>query len=199
MNKPQAPFHDLEFSRDADWWAGSDASARRAFLMPVTSPTEFLAFGVLEPSNRVHFVARGRLKDHLAVFLERMVQTGARIGLYVQAPVPKGILKRYTSGPPIESQESEDPPAPPVLGLALDGSTPYVSSLTGTLWTEGDASTRRISLVPTHEPAEFLAIGGLSTSGKELFMLRGFVQEDLGKFVTQMVSDGARVELYSRV
>lgn len=199
MSKPKPTFYTLEFSLDADFWEGSDAAEQRAFLMPVTPSSEFLAFGVLEPSKRVHFVARGRLKEDLATFLTRMTRSGTRVGLYVRAPVPGSILKRYTSGPPIENQESEEPPDPPVAGLVPDPTTPSVGSLDEPLWTKGDASTRRVLLTPTHNPAEFFALGMSSSSSQVLFKLRGSVQEQLGGFITRMVRDQASVELHPRL
>lgn len=199
MSKPQPLFHHLEFSSETDAWAGSDASGRRALLMPISPSSEFLAFGVLEPSKRVHFIARGRVKEDLAAFLTRMARAGARSELYVRAPVPASILKRYTSGPPIESQEAEDPPEPPLRGLVPDPTTPSVDSLRKPLWTQDDASTRRVFLTPTHEPTEFFALGMLASSGQVLFKLRGSVQEHLGDFVTRMVTEQARVEFHPQL
>jgi hypothetical protein len=167
--------------------------------MPVTSALEFVAFGVLEPSKQVHFVARGRLKEDLAAFLTVMARSGERTELYVQAPVPKSILKRYTGGPPIENQEYEEPPEPPVRGLVPEPGTLSVEALDGPLWTAGDASARRVLLVPTHTPTEFFALGLLSSSGQVIFQLRGSVREQLGEFITQMVNDQALVELLRRL
>ncbi len=191
---PQPPFHDLEFSRNADFWAGSDASTRGAYLMPLTTPSEFLAFGVLTPSRRVHFVARGKLEDHLAAFITRMDQNGARVELYVRPPVQGSILKRYTSGPPVEGQESEEPPDPPISGLVPDAAVPYASLLGRPLWTEGGGSTRGVVVTPTNNPAEFFAMG-LVSSSRVIFRISGSVQRDLGEFVTRMVNDRAGVEL----
>lgn len=199
MSKQQPTFHDLKFSRDADFWAGGAAAGRCIFLMPVTSASEFVAFGVLEPSKRVHFVARGRLKEDLVAFLTVMARTEAWPGLYVQAPVSKSILKRYTGGPPIENQEYEEPPEPPVNGLIPEPETPFVEDLGGSLWTEGDASARRVLLVPTHTPTEFFALGRLSSLGQVIFKLRGSVREQLGEFITRMVNDQALVELHRRL
>jgi hypothetical protein len=198
LSKPQPHFHDLEFSNDADFWAGSDVSRYRVFLMPVTTPSEFLAFGVLEPSNRVHFVARGRLKDHLVAFITHMERARAQIELYVRPPLPGNILKRYTSGPPIEGQEAEEPSGPTVKGLAPGSATSYVESRGASLWTEGDVSSRRVFLAPARESAEFLASGMLA-SGKVLFSLVGSVQEHLAEFVARMVEDQARLELHSQL
>jgi hypothetical protein len=195
LSKQQPTFHDLKFSSDADFWAGSAISGRYALLMPVTSPVEFVAFGVIEPSKQVHFVARGRLKEDLAAFLTVMGSSGGRTELYVQAPVPKNILKRYTGGPPIEHQESEEPSRPPVQGLVPAPETPSIETLSGPLWTEGDASEQRVLLIPTHTPAEFFALGMLSPSNEVVFKLRGSVRDHLGEFITRMVKDHALVEL----
>jgi hypothetical protein len=198
LSASRFPFHELEFSRPADFWEGDGASERCVFLMPVTPSSEFLAFGVLEPLMQVHFVARGRLVHDLGVFLEAMLRGGARIELYVRAPVPRSILERYTSTPPIEYQEAEEPPEPPVRGLVPEPTVRTMSSLPGTLWAAGDASARRVILTPTHLPAEFFALGLSSSSDQVLFQLRGSVQDQLGGFVTRMVQDQARVELHPR-
>ncbi|RKH55309.1 hypothetical protein [Corallococcus llansteffanensis] len=195
MNKPQPIFHQLEFHRDADFWAGCDASGRCAFLMPVTPSSEFIAFGVLEQSKQVHFVARGRLKEDLEDFITQMVRNGAAVELYVQAPVPPSILKRYTSGPPIENQEFEEPPGPPVHGILPDPATPTVESFAGSFWPGTELSARSVFLLPTQTPSEFLALGTVTSVGQVLFTLRGSVQEQLGAFIHQMVDDQARVEL----
>jgi hypothetical protein len=195
LSTQQPTFYDLKFSSDADFWAGSDVSGRCAFLMPVTSPVEFVAFGVIEPSKQVHFVARGRLKEDLAAFLTVMGRSGERTELYVQAPVPKNMVKRYTGGPPIEHQESEEPSKPPVQGFAPAPGTPSVEALGGPLWPEGDASQRRVLLIPTHTPAEFFALGMLSPSNEVVFKLRGSVRDHLGEFITRIVKDHALVEL----
>ncbi|NTX33993.1 MULTISPECIES: hypothetical protein [unclassified Myxococcus] len=196
MSKPQLTLHHLEFNSDIDFWAGLSASGRCAFLMPITPPSEFLAFGVLEPSKRVHFVARGRVKEDLADFITRMNQSDAGVELYVQAPVPASILRRYTSGPPIEGQESEEPPGPLVRGLVPDPTTPTADSFAGPSWPKSEASSRRVLLMPAYEPAEFLAVGALASSSQVLFNLRGSVREHLAVFVTRMVKDQARVELH---
>lgn len=196
MSKPQPHFHDLEFSIDANFWARSDASGHRVFLMPVTTPSEFLAFGVLAPSNQVHFVARGRLKDHLGAFITHMERARAQVELYVRPPVPGNILKRYTSGPPIEGQEAEEPSGPTVKGLAPGSATSYVESRGALLWSDGDVSSRQVFLAPTREPTEFLAVGMLASSGKVLFSLVGSVQEHLAEFVARMVKDQALLELH---
>jgi hypothetical protein len=163
--------------------------------MPVLDPSEFLAFGVTGPSNRVHFVARGRLKEQLAAFITRMAQGNAQVELYVRAPVPVSFLVRYASSPPIEGQESEEPAAPPVRGLAPGPAVTYSDSRATALWPGEDASPRSVLLTPTHEPAEFLALGLVKSSGQVLFRLTGSVQLQLGELVTRLGKDGARVEL----
>lgn len=196
MNTSRLPFYELEFSRPGDFWEGDGTAGRCVFLMPVTPSSEFLAFGVLEA--QVRFVARGRLAHELSAFLDAMSLASARIELYVQAPVPRSILKRYVSSPPIEHHEAEEPPAPPVRGFAPSPTVLLLDSSNGPLWTSAATSERRVILSPTHLPAEFLAVGLASPSGPELFQFRGLVQEQLGTFVAHVVHDRARVELLPR-
>lgn len=198
MSKPTPPLYDLEFSEEVDFWIGGNAFTRCTFLMPVSPPSEFLAFGVLRPSEQVLFVARGKVQEHLGDFISRMVQAGAQVELYVRAPVPGWLIKKYTSDPPFEGHEYEDPQNPPVNGLMPINTQSYSASSTGSLWTEGEARTRRALLVPVREPSQFLALGVTGSPDKVHFALQGSVQEQLGELIARMVQEQARVELYAR-
>jgi hypothetical protein len=198
LGEPQTPFYDLEFTGKVDFWAGSDASSRRVFLMPVSTPSDFLALGVHRPSSQVHFAAWGQLQDHLGDFIAWMARAETTVELYVRPPLAAGILKRYLAGPPIEGTEYEEPPEPPVLGFTSTSATPYEEWGDTPLWTEGDASSRRLLLTPTSSPAEFLAFGLLEPAETALFTFRGSVRDHLGELIARAVRDAAPVELHPR-
>ncbi|MBN1207885.1 MAG: hypothetical protein JXB05_23680 [Myxococcaceae bacterium] len=65
-------------------------------------------------------------------------------------------------------------------------------------WTQGDASTRRVFIMPLAEPSEFLGFGVLAPSNEVLFVARGHVLDHLGDFIVRMEQAGALVELYAR-
>jgi hypothetical protein len=109
----QPEFYSLEFHGDVDFWGQTGDATRRTFLMPLSTPAEFLAFGVLGPSNEVLFVARGRVRDHLGDFIVRMVQAGASVELYARAPLPGHILNDYIKDNPHEQKETDNPPPLP--------------------------------------------------------------------------------------
>jgi len=199
-DKPKPPFYELEFSSDAPFWTGADASTRRTFLMPVSTPSEFLAFGVVGPSSQVLFVARGRVREHLGDFIARMVRDEAGVELYIRPPLPGWIIREYTSGPPHEGHEYDEPPRPPIEGLApVSGNIgDYEASSSAPSWPEGGASSRRTLLVPLRDPAEFLALGVLGSADTVFFALRGWVKSELGDFIAQAAREGASVELYAR-
>ncbi len=198
MSKPQPPFYELEFSRPATFWSGGDASARRTFLMPVSTPSEFLAFGVQGETGEVHFVARGRVGDELGDFIANVVREQARVELHVWPPLPGWLLRQYVSAPPWEGHEYEEPPESPVLGLTASGVESYERLRDVTLWTAGDALTRRVLLAPVKDPSRFLALGVLGATAQVLFALTGAVQGELGDFIARMGREEARVELYAR-
>jgi hypothetical protein len=79
-------------------WREGDATTRKTYLMPLSNPAEFLAFGVISNSNTPHFVVRGLVKDDLPPFIDRMVRDGANVKLYAQAPLPDEVVRQYTSG-----------------------------------------------------------------------------------------------------
>lgn len=117
-NKPKPPYYELEFSSDATFWTEGDASSRRAWLMPVPTPSEFLAFGVLVPSKKVLFVARGRVREDLGGFIDRMVRDGATVELYARVPLPASFVNDYVKGPPYEGHEYDEPPKQDIPGMA---------------------------------------------------------------------------------
>jgi hypothetical protein len=135
----QPDFYSLDFFSDANFWTAGDASTRRAFIMPLPEPSEFLGFGVLVPSNEVLFVARGHVVDHLGNFIARMEQEGAVVELHARPPLPDVILNEYIKGSPHEQRESERPPDPPTFNptgqllLRTDPST-LQSLPTSNLW-----------------------------------------------------------------
>ncbi|WP_164019857.1 hypothetical protein [Pyxidicoccus trucidator] len=195
MSKPSLPYHDLEFSSDAPFWSGEEASERRIFLMPASPPSKFVGFGVARASKEVCFVARGVVADHLGHFISRNVREGARVELYAKPPLPHWLLERYVCDPPWEGHEYEKPPNPPVGGLVATGVERYAPSPTGALWSGGDGSNRVTFIIPVHDPAEFLALGMLGSQAEEHFMRVGRVEDQLGDFIEQMKREGARVEL----
>lgn len=83
----------------------------------------------------------------------------------------------------------KDKPQLPYYELEFSSDAPF--------WTVGDASTRRVYLMPVPIPSEFLAFGVLGPENTAIFVARGRVREDLGSFIARMVQDGARVELYT--
>lgn len=197
MDQPTPPFHDLEFFDQPTFWTRGEALSRYALLMPVSAPSEFLAFGVLHPSREVLFVARGKVKEHLGEFIARMNREQARVELYVRAPVPGWLRKKYASLPPFEGHEYEEPPEPPVNGLTPTDTKPYASH-GGPLWPEGDTSTRRTLLVPVKEPSRFLALGVQGPAEEVRFALTGSVHEELGELITRAVREQSQVELHAR-
>jgi hypothetical protein len=110
---PEPDFHDLEFSSGITFWTQGDAATRRVYLMPLSNPAEFLAFGVLVPPDTVLFVARGKVREHLGDFLANMERERARVELYAMPPLPRELIKRYTKDDPFEGAE-EDPPRDPI-------------------------------------------------------------------------------------
>lgn len=122
-DQPKPPYYELEFSSDATFWTEGKASSRRTYLMPVPTPSEFLAFGVLVPSKKVIFVARGRVREDLGSFIDRMVQDGAVVELYARPPLPASFVNDYVKGPPHEGHEYDPPP---------DQSTPGLTATPGT-------------------------------------------------------------------
>jgi hypothetical protein len=161
----QPEFYSLEFFSDANFWTAGDASTRRTFLMPLSSPREFLAFGVLSPSNELIFVAQGRVVDHLGPFIERMKQEGATVELYARPPLPDDVIDEYTQGGHHEQKETDvPPPAPDALGkVTLSGtsSTPVLLTSRTDLWASVAGDTRRVVKLPILNVAEEWLVFGL--------------------------------------
>ena len=122
-NQPKPPFYELEFSSGTTFWTEGDASSRRTYVMPIRTPSEFVAFGVLVPSKKVIFVAWGRVREDLGGFIDRMVRDGARVELYARPPLPASFVNDYAKGPPTEGQEIEHPPESSNPGLAATPGT----------------------------------------------------------------------------
>ncbi len=84
-------FYELEYFSNANFWTRGEASMRRAVIVPLT-PSEFLGFGVLGPTNEVLFMARGRVDEHQEGFIARMEQAGASVEFRAQRPVSRFIV-----------------------------------------------------------------------------------------------------------
>jgi len=173
-------------SSDVPFWPREDATTRRTFLMPLSNPSEFLAFGVLGPSNKVLFVTRGKVCDHLGDFTARMVRAGASVEFHARPPLPESILKEYTS---FDITEAEKP---------LPPSSSQEFSSEGSLWPEEDTNMRQAIFVPLPSPDEFLAFGVFGESERLAFVAKGRVRDHLGYFIARMMREGARVGLYTR-
>lgn len=212
MSRQEPEYYNLEFFGDAPFWAGAGDSARRTFLMPLPNPIEFLAFGVFGPSSTVHFVARGRLREHVGDFTARMVEAGATVELYERPPLPWALVKRYISDEPYEHREIEGPKEPPVQGFASYGGG---ADDQGSLW-EGKVTLslydqtlawpaldnpREVIIVPSGRDREFLAMAvclpkDSADKHRFVFAARGSVDADLGNFITRMRAERATVRLH---
>jgi len=196
LDKPKLPFHDLEFSTEERFWSGGDAATRRVYLMTVSPPSEFVAFGVLAPSQPC-FVARGQVELHLGPFIERMERDGAKVELHEWPPLPAWLIKEYATNPPWEGHEVEDPSGTPVRGGVKRNVDTYERASGTALWTQGGASERRTFIVPVKAPSEFLALGVLMTSDTVVFAKKGSVQQELGALIAHAVREQSRVELHA--
>jgi hypothetical protein len=157
-------FYSLKTTGDVDFWGQAGDSARRTLIMPLSNPREFIAFGVLAPSNEVPFVARGEVLAHMGPFLGRMAQAGASAELYARVPLPGSIVNRYIKDDPHDQKEADRPPPAPNLtgNVTVAGEEPSTFAYEGnegSLWTIS-GSTRRV--LSTHVPGSntaFLAFG----------------------------------------
>jgi hypothetical protein len=140
-DKPKPPYYELEFSSDATFWTEGNASSRRTYLMPVPTPSEFLAFGVLVPSKKVIFVARGRIREDLGGFIDRMVRDAATVELYARPSLPASFVNDYVKGPPHEGHEYDLPPDP---------SNPGLTATPGTRTTQKRKQTKEKDKKPKH-------------------------------------------------
>ncbi|MFP2925544.1 hypothetical protein ACLESO_10055 [Pyxidicoccus sp. 3LG] len=205
MSQQEPVFYNLEFFGDASFWTGAGDSPRRTFLMPLPNPAEFLAFGVVDPSSTVLFVARGRVGEHLGEFVSRMVRDGATVELYARPPLPWELVKRYIKDDPYENQETDGPRKPPVKGLVAYGGGAdeahllLTQQVTVTLasesltWPAEQSCTRRVIVMPVSAGAEFLAFGVCASPDRFVFVARGAVA-DKAAFLTRMTQAGATVE-----
>ncbi|HYO54795.1 hypothetical protein [Archangium sp.] len=210
MSHQEPAVYNLEYFGDAPFWEGVENFSRRTFLMPLSNPAEFLAFGVFGSSNTVLFVARGRVREHLGDFLARMEQAGASAELYARVPLPWSLVKRYASGDPFDLPETEGPQDPPNAGriaygggvaLALQGTTLDITTGNPAWPQESDISTRKVFIMPFIMPTsgqeEFLALGVCNPSdpyqNRFVFVARGSVSDQLGNFTTRMRKDEVSV------
>jgi hypothetical protein len=188
LNHSEPTFHELVTPRKVMFWEEGDASQRRAYLVPLSDRSRFVAFGMLDPQT-VHFVARGSVQYHLEAFIARMKEDEVRVELTPQPPVPKALVMKYVSNPPIEVIVYTPPPPPG--DQPLDGAEKLAM-----LWREGDATTRRAFVLPLgDDPSEFLAFGMIDPPGTVHFVVQGLVRDDLELFLSRMLRDDARVEL----
>jgi|GEM_PF-2054129 len=201
MSQHEPAFYNLEFFGDAAFWEGAGDAPRRTFLMPLANPAEFLAFGVFGPSTTVHFVARGRVQDHLGDFLASMRQAGATTELYERVPLPWPLVKRYASDDPFEGTDT-DPPKNTTNG----GRISYAGGAGTTLWNSEpldiaqqpqwpkQATTREAYILPLSGGTEFLALGVSRAPDWFIFVGRGTAGAQCEDFINRMQQAGVRVE-----
>jgi hypothetical protein len=209
MKSHQEPaVYNLEYFGDALFWEGAGDSRRRALLMPLSNPSEFLAFGVFGSSDTVHFVARGRVREHLGDFIARMAEAAASVELYERVPLPWSLVKRYTSDDPFDGEEVTPPKESSNGGrIALPGGmgaptgNPVILSISeNPIWPSPlDGATREVFIMslPGHET--FLAMGVCTppapAQSQFVFVATGQVAGDLGDFIARMKQAGASVKL----
>ena len=194
-------FYSLDFSTDADFWERARDAARRTFIMPLRNPFEFLAFGVLSPSEEVLFVARGQVLHHLGAFVGRMAQAGASVELYDRVPLPGSLVERFINGNdgPYPQNEADKPPTAPnrVGEITLRGGTPVLLSSVTQLWTiQGTA--RKVIVTPVPDSSDFLAFGLVKVDLPDYLWHVNFVarlESNPHPFLTEMKDQwGATVE-----
>ncbi|MCP3138994.1 hypothetical protein [Pyxidicoccus xibeiensis] len=205
MSQQEPAFYNLEFSSDASFWEGAGDSQRRTFLMPLPDPAEFLVFGVVDPSSKVLFVARGRVRDHLGEFVSRMTRDGASVEFYARPPLPWQLVKRYIKDDPYEHQETDGPRNPPEQGIAAYGGGAdekhalLIQEATINLpsdpvaWPPAQGCSRRVIVMPGSDVSEFLAFGVCDNPDRFVFAARG-ATADKAAFLLRMAQDGATVE-----
>jgi hypothetical protein len=208
MSQQEPSFYNLEFFGDAAFWEGAGDVTRRAFLMPLSNPAEFVAFGVFGTSDTVHFVARGRVGEHLGDFLKRMEEAGASATLYARVPLPWPLVKRYTSDKPYENHETEGPEGSSNEGLTYGGGAEPGYKFTSTnisqdpIWpANADSSTRKVFVLPLSEPdgLKFLALGVCYRSVTPegylfVFEAKGSAGAQRTDFINRMQQAGVSVE-----
>ncbi|NOK03988.1 MULTISPECIES: hypothetical protein [Myxococcus] len=200
---PQLPVYELEDALEASFGTKGDATSRRVFIVPVSQPSSFVAFGALWPSPadlvEALFVAKGNLEEHLGAFVERMVREEAVVELCVYPPLPRSLVDQYASVPPYEGYEYEAPPGTPVRGMSADASVePYSRLRDSTLWTRGDIASRHTYLSPLSDPSQFLALGVIAPpSTNVVFATRGSIVEDLGSLIAHVLREQSFVEMHA--
>jgi hypothetical protein len=112
MDQQESELIDLEFfPKDGIFWP-----ERRALIVPLPDSSRFLALGVMETQEtvvKVEFVARGRVKEDLGAFIDRMGQEATRVELPRKLPPDlKAVAKEYGFADDFESTNAEDPPPP---------------------------------------------------------------------------------------
>jgi hypothetical protein len=209
MSQQEPAFYNLEFYGDALFWEGAGNDTRRAFLMPLSNPAEFVAFGVFGPSKTVHFVARGRVQDHLGSFLASMQQAEAGVELYERVPLPWPLVKRYTSDDPFEGTETDPPKGTTnggriyyAGGAGKDQLNTYLEITATPTWPSGTnltTDTRKVFIMPLPGQGEFLALGVCSAPEQNVdrfvFMAQAGVGEHLDGFIARMKQASASVVL----
>ncbi|WP_257462226.1 hypothetical protein [Archangium lipolyticum] len=209
MSHQEPVLYNLKFSVDYPYWRGVEDRSRRVFLMPLPNPAEFVAFGVLGPSNTVLFVARGRVGERLGDFLERMKRSGAGVELYERVPLPWPLVKRYTSDDPFDGEETDPPKGSTDAGrISYAGGSGHllweevlsVPISDEPIWPAQYISLRKVFIMPLPGHEEFLALG-VCTSAPEpgvnlfVFVARGNVGEHLYGFVARLRDAGIYVGL----
>lgn len=192
--------YSLEFDSSTDFWAQGGDSARRTFIMPLSKPLEFLAFGVLAPSNEVLFVAHGQVARHLGDFIKSMVQAGASVELYARPPLPDSILAPYIDDGSHDQKEADEPPPPPdasgQVTMSTGGNSIMLSSQTQ-LWTM-TGTARRVLVTGVPESTDLVAFGMVEVNHNEYRWSVNFVarlaSDGRGDFVARMENEGAEVQ-----
>jgi hypothetical protein len=191
-------FYSLKTAGDVDFWARAGDLARRTLIMPLSNPREFIAFGVLSPSDEVLFVARGEMLAHMGHFLSRMAQAGASAELYTRVPLPGSIVNRYIRDDPHDQKEADRPPPAPNLtgNVTIAGAVPptiTIENNESSLWTIS-GSTRRVLVtsVPGSGTA-YLAFGMVEVDEPDYLWNVNFVahiedSSDLTDFLNEMPS-----------
>jgi hypothetical protein len=203
-SQQEPAFYNLEFFGDAAFWEGTEDASRRAFLMPLPSPAEFLAFGVVGPTSTVHFVARGRVHEHLGEFVAAMTRDGATVELYARPPLPWPLVKRYISDEPYENTETEGPKPPPVNGFMGYGGGGEVElwksqvslAITDDVkWPTTDITSRMLIIMrPLKDTNDFMAFGVYTDRPRFVFAARGTIGEQLDSFIARMTPAVSSVE-----
>jgi hypothetical protein len=210
MSQQDPNVYNLKYFGNAPFWDGAGQSPWRTLLMPLANPAEFLGFGGYGPSDTVHFVVRGRVREHLGNFISRMEEAGASVELYQRVPLPWPLVRRYLSDDPFQGLETDPPPPNPgsvTLGggaeLATASSTSSPSLATYTPSWPQDSFEQQTFIMPLPGQLEFLALGvckkvveppETGTGNVFVFAGRGEVGTHLGDFLVRMRQAGNTVK-----